>query len=103
MTFYRGLNDAFLEVLKNGKMIEAQCSNGFFVEKYKNSLMRRMNELPYDLEEIKKWFHDVDNWKVIKKKLLKQLWYPEENIKSISNQPFSQELYTQIQLKKGTS
>ena len=48
-------NNDFLELLKDEKMIDVRCSHGFFMEKYKDSLMRRMNELPQELA-MEKWF-----------------------------------------------
>jgi hypothetical protein len=82
-------NDTLERELKDKNKIDTQCSNGFFVEKYEKSLIRTMNELPYDFEEIKNWFQDIENWADVKKKRLEQLWYLSENIeysKSLSNQ-----------------
>jgi hypothetical protein len=73
-------------------MVDAQCSNGFFVEKYKKSLMRTMNELPYDFEEIKKWFQDIED---VKKKRLEQLWNLSKECKE-SHFAFSDKLYDSL-------
>jgi len=49
-------NNDFWELLKDEEMIDVRCSNGFFREKYKDSLMKRMNELP---NELKEWFKSI--------------------------------------------
>jgi len=74
-------NDDFLDKLNDTNEIDNQCSNGFFILKYKDSLLRTINELPYDFEEIKTWFQEqIWDWENTTKKSLEQLWHPEEDI-----------------------
>ena len=62
--YHEGVSEAI-----NSENMNVLCSNSFGKDTYRGSLMKIINELPYDFEEIKTWFKTFGDWEeAIKKK-----------------------------------